>query len=958
VEWTGDGLNAKPGGSWEIGYDLEVDLLAWEARQGEFEELVVAVQAWRTHDEEGTWQPGMTSLAVTSRLSTVGGPVERFSGWPTIALLHGRDGSPFEAVSHHALEGATAAKHRLEGKLTVTLPADCPPGWYEPRVLVAVQVEGKQQPVYLDNYGDNSNTQDAQILPLVRVGNPAPPHLPVALAGPHHYRGQLGVLPLEDRGRYELVGRAGFPRDLILPPGHYDMGPIFPHLFPEAMVAPVDGGADVIPARVRSYLDPDSLRVVLTRDGQPVSRTRGPSGEPAGPELSDVGQGFEVDLRKTGIQKMQMDVEIRDVFGRVFLGGGNYELWSALPLSFSTSVKPGTNYLVGEAYPAKVNVNPAFPAQVEVDLDWYPNSDSERVVRWRSRGVANRFGHYFPYDVKPLRFQEPGEYVSHLRVSYTDPRGNLWRGDQTSMGVVAPLEPEISLHGTRSPPHNLKVGLPWGGGLKRFDRRVDARASFLPFKPGQIPDTFAPYRPEDTLYVQANGFKENIIEPHFSVRVDDENLAAKLLVGHRKGTVLPPPTLQLGRGDWNYLENVVQVSADSAAWFPADGSQHDELPAASVGDGRWHPYNFPENNTLDAYLTLGVVRPGFAVMTSIFESDALGLYWLASPNRFGYHFGAGGNGDLPGDFYRMQAGVVIKDRTTGKNYYDAHSSTIAVLPDNGATTAIMGPGVHPISTTSDREHALFVGQDSHDVLLVGETIFLGGMVAPVVQTDVEWTVTRPDGQEVVTNGRSTRLGIVRASEGIAADIPGVYRVRTAMNWDDLVGDTVGTATGEFQHFVVPPDGPRLLSSPTPAIHSISTEGGWEIPIEWPEDLEDVVLHFGVIMPGRVLDQGFVKPDGTTWAYRFAPQQVAVQHQNFDARDFGKGNWKAADTVVFQFFIEATRNGEKVYDAHRFALRGTTAYNYEALLRGESSATHPPLETPEDEGASRYSRDSN
>ena len=50
--------------------------LAWEARQGEFEELVVAVQAWRTHDEEGTWQPGMTSLAVTSRLSTVGGPVE------------------------------------------------------------------------------------------------------------------------------------------------------------------------------------------------------------------------------------------------------------------------------------------------------------------------------------------------------------------------------------------------------------------------------------------------------------------------------------------------------------------------------------------------------------------------------------------------------------------------------------------------------------------------------------------------------------------------------------------------------------------------------------------------------------------------------------------------------------------------------------------------------------------
>jgi hypothetical protein len=252
VEWVGDGLRAQPGGTWELDYELDVDLKSWERRFGEFTELIVAVQGWRAHDRNGTWQPGMSSLAVTSRLSTAGGPVEHFSGWTTMRLLHGRDGSPLEAVAHHRIEGTVAARHVLKGRLRAELPSDTPEGWYEPRVLVAVQVAGQKEPVFLDNYGDNANTQDCQILPLVEVGSPKPPHLPLALAAPDHYRGQRATLPKEDLGRYELVGRSGYPRDLILPPGRYNMGPMFPHLFPEAMIAPVDGGFDVVPERVRS----------------------------------------------------------------------------------------------------------------------------------------------------------------------------------------------------------------------------------------------------------------------------------------------------------------------------------------------------------------------------------------------------------------------------------------------------------------------------------------------------------------------------------------------------------------------------------------------------------------------------------------------------------------------------------------------------------------------------------
>ncbi len=963
VTWVGDGLTASPGGTWSLDYDLTADLRLHDPRHGAFEGLVVAVQAWRAHDARGIWQPGMTTLAISSTLTVTGMPVERFNGWPTLRALHGKDGSPFEAVAEHPIEGSVAAAHALAGRLDVRLPADTPEGWYQPRVLVGVRVAGVRDPIWLDNYGDNSNTQDEQILPLVQVGSPAAPRLPVALASDRHFRGQAGTLSETDKQWHRLVGRAGFPRRFVVVPGRYSMGPAFPTHFPERIISPVDGGFDVVPERVRSYLDPATLTVSLTLDAEPVAPfpaggvdreedSDGPRGEPVGPAFDGAHGGFPLDLSDTGEHAVRMEVAIQDRFGRTFVGGGDYLVWSAWPLSFSTSVKPGTNFLVGEGYPAKVNVNPAFPATISVDVDFYPGSDPERRVAWHSGGTANRFGHFFPYDVPPLRFDEPGEYVSHIVASWTDPAGTLWMGDQTSAGVVAPREPVLHLHGTRSPPWNLKIGEEWFGGRKRFAGRIDARAAYLPFKPGQIPDTFAPYDVQDTLFVQANGFKENIIEPHLSLAVDDPDLRARLLEGHRIGSVLPPPTLQLAPGPWYYLQDVLQVSADSAAWFPADAQHADELPAAPVGDGRWHPFAFPEGNRIDAHLTLGVVRPGFPVMTSIFQSDAIGLYWLASPNRFGYHFNTSQNGDLAGDFYRIQAGVVLQDHERGTTLYDAWSASIAVVPDDGATTSISAPGDRPLVRTSDREHPVFVGQDSHDALDVGETLYLGGMVAPAVLAEVVWTVTKPSGEAVQVRGRANRLGIVRGSPGVLVDEAGVYQIGTEMRWGEDVGDTVGTPRGTFQHFAVPPGNARLLRTTMPPVQRVAPTGTLEIPLTWPSDLQDARLSFGVLMPGRVLDQGFVEPTEPSFTYRFTPRQVAVQHSNYDARNYAEGTWETADTVVLQFFVEGTRDGARVVDALRFALRGGLAYNYEALL---VDGFRPPAGSRADPAAGRDDR---
>ncbi len=926
------GLQAEPGGAWSVDYALDVDLTRHQARFGEFTELLVAVYAELNHDADGHYRSGMGTIATTHRLTTTGMPLERFNGWPTLQVIHGRDGTPFEAINGHPLpDGADRyAVQHVEGTLQVQIPADAPVGWYRPRIIVLARVDGVPDPIMIDNFGDNANTQDEQILPLVAVGQPAAPRIPVMLATLHPYRGLTGLLPQEDAGRVALVGRAGFPRKMILEPKVQELAPQFPSLFPEPSMAPVDGGYDVIPTIVRNYLDFEQMQVefeVFGPDGQPV-QVRPPQRDDEGEEA----RGFQVDLSRTGEYRVRLRATLRDRFGRTFTGGGNYTLYSARALSFSTSVKPGTPFLVGDRYPAKVNVNPPMPVEVEVEVDWYPNSDPARKVSWVARGQASGYGHFVPYGTEPLTFDEPGEYVSRATAWFTDGAGNLWMGDQTSASVVAPVEPDlVRLHGTRTSPHNLKPDDPWMGAVANFDGRIDAHAAFLPFKPGAVPDTFVPYAPEDTLFVQANGFKESIIEPHVSVGVDDPDLARRLRDGLKMRTVMPPPTLQLKADHWTYLRDVVQISADSAAWFPADEAHADELPIAPVGDGRWHPFNFPEGNRIDAYVYLGVVRPGFPVMTSAFESDAIGLYWLASPNRFAGHLNTSAAGDLPGDFYRVQAGVVIKDHETGRNHYDAYGSSITVAPRDGAATGIVAPGDRPLVETMDRDHRIFFGLDTHDTLEVGETIYLGGMVAPALDADVRWVVTKPDGEEIEVLGTGNRLGIARGRPGVPVDQPGVYEVSTKVTWKDLEGDIVGTSDGGFFHCAMPPGDPDLLQTPLQGLTIVDPIEGLEIPLSWPEDLEDAELWFGVIMPGRVLDDGVVRGDpDSRFDYRFSPLQVAVQHSNFDVRNFQTGAMELADTVVFQFFLQGKRDGEMVYDSLRLALRGDKLWHYGAF----------------------------
>ncbi|MCZ7582612.1 MAG: hypothetical protein M5R36_04345 [Deltaproteobacteria bacterium] len=590
------GLVAEPGGHWQLKFDADVDLSRHDERYGVFTSLVVGVAAELRYDVAGAYRQGASSFAVTARFTTTGMPIERHDGWPRMRLVQGKGGSPFEAIYEYELPTSADRRHAFSGALDVALPEDTPPGHYEPKIYVFARVAGVKDPIHLAQYGENWAERVPPSLALVKIGQAADPHMPWTIMAKYRYRGQVGTLPLKDRKNVEICARSGFPAPFTVRPGIYDIAPSFPTIFPKESMPPVDGGLEVVPEAIPHHLRFD--------EGIVRGRVEGPDGTikdlgekpmegqgETGPNLQ--GGPFRVDMSETGRYLIHLTGTITEDTGRSFTGGGTYVVYSAMPLSFSTSCKPGNSFLVGNRYPAKVNVNPPFPADVDVIVDYYPNSDASRKVHWEASGKANVFGHFVPYDKPMIEFTEPGEYVSYVTTRYIDSQGRLWMHSQTSSGVIAPEDGPLELHGTRTFPYDIQLYNKHYGGVKIFAGRPDVSSSFLSYTPAPMPDPYAPYDPRDTLYIAANGFNESLVEPHLTMTLRDTDLAKRLQKAYAHRSILIPPSIQPKVGRWHYLQDVVQVSTDSAAWFPADDENLDELPILPVGSDGWHPFAFP-----------------------------------------------------------------------------------------------------------------------------------------------------------------------------------------------------------------------------------------------------------------------------------------------------------------------------------------------------------------------------
>lgn len=928
-------LTATPGGVWSTEFDLRVDLRAHRAVMGQFKRLVVAIFGELRHDARGNYRTGASNYAISSSFTTTGMPIQHYEHWPSLSLIHGKNGSPLEGLTRLDLPVDVAAMHRLKGKVEVKVPAKIQPGYYQLHMALLVEVEGVDTPVYLAMFSKDWKDIPFPPFPLVKVGSPAMPILPWTAFSNIKELGRAGTLPEELRGKVALNLRAGFPTELILRPGQHPLRPGLPSVFPRGALPPLVGGQGTIPHSVETHLDLGQGEVSCQVEGPGGKTNLGTRNltESQEDRLALRGGPFTVDMTRTGTYRVRMTGKMQDHYGREFKAGGTYKINVAYPMTFSTSCKPGTSFLVGGRYPPKVNVNPPVPAQVEVTVTYFPASDPARKRVWTARGEANRFGHFVPSEGEPILFDEPGEYRSLVRATYRDSMGRLWMGLQTSAGVVAPQDPTVTLHGARAYPRGYRPKDKDGGRKERYAEQALPSNLMMFSKPALPPSPTAPYHQQDSLFITTSGFNDIDLETRFSISAAKvPALARRILAASTLPSLVLPARFQPPSGPWRYFKDtLLRGKAYSVYWQPRAAKDLDELPVTSVARGELHPMANPGKNRVDAYLYTGSVRPGFPAMTSVLQDDGLGLYWCTNPSLFGHHINSGGNGDLVGDVYRVQAGLVLHDNDSGESYYDAYSSVVTTVTGPRPAAAVLAPGARPLVVEGGREHFIFLASDGYDVLEVGEKMYLGGMVFPNVPAKVTWTVTTPAGNKEVLVGTANRLGGVHGDRPLLTEQPGIYTVQADVRYKDLRGGVVGTREGTFWHCAVPADSEPLLSANIPPMSRISSVAKARIPLSWPASVRKVKITYGVMMPGHIIEQGVVRREQNDWTFTFSPLEAVVRIPFMDVRDFGGGHLALADTVVFQFFLEGeTEDGTRVYDALRVALRGDLMLNFRGL----------------------------
>jgi hypothetical protein len=440
----------------------------------------------------------------------------------------------------------------------------------------------------------------------------------------------------------------------------------------------------------------------------------------------------------------------------------------------------------------------------------------------------------------------------------------------------------------------------------------------------ETPDPTLPFRDTDSLVIEARGAGTVDIEPRFSLAVADAELARLL---HQASTF--PARVVPGRdghdGSWRYVQDVVERGYGLAtwAWFHAPPDLKHELPIVSVPRGAIHPTLAPDDVRIEGYLYLGAVRPGLIALVGALRRDGFQTLWFSGPGAFGHHVNAGTNGDLPGDVYRIQAGVALLDRDTGRVAHDAYSAALVFAHGPRVASFIVPPGDRPLLRESGREHWIFLASDTHDCLETGERIGLGGMVFPNVPADVTWTVTPPEGDPEIVRGRANRLGIVRGDRSPVATRPGVYRVEARVTYDGLAGGIPGTKGGRYWVAVLDPAQPRLLHVDLPPYRKVSALEEITIGMAWPVELTDVTVNVAVLMAGRVLEEGTIRPTSSraSWQYHVSALDLLAIAPNIDLIDSAGASASFGEVVVFQIALEGRLRGDYVVDGARIVWRG-------------------------------------
>ncbi len=828
-------VEVDPGGSIDLSGVIQISPLPQAQLRSRPDSVSCELELVRLFAADGGQLTPIRLLA-SSLLTPTGIPVEAPED---ISSIHC---GAYRASGRQIRRDGNVLRCPLEAE--VRLPEDLPAGYYLLGCRVHFDPRGfasaRPAPGFL---------QESQIflparLAVIKVGRPDTPRLAVMLLADLVSNGSRGVLPPETERRWAIAPAAVFQTPLTAFPREYrDGSPVtfcfepglplvslanrpFPMTIPRPLIPfHFAGGSWQVDVRSPSgrsiRMGPSEF--VAGRNNLSLVDIRGvnPAREPitapmayGNNYLGDVYQLTVADrqeflrvLEEDGVYTVETSGYVLDRFGHRYDLASRFSFTIARPFDLDLGMFTGTPLTVGESITSVVHVRPPLEAEVCLRLRHFPDSRHDREQVQTVRGRANRFGYFAPKDA-PLQLNEPGEYVLDVAVEGRDQYGRLWTAYAHGASIVAPSDPIITAHGER--------GLRSPDATRRLAWYIEGLGREVVRKEGAGMHALFPYHSGDVLWVEDH---ESIFP---SLRFDDPtnqyaDLVERLLPDVRQGTYGGFFTAHLR---------------------PIDMRVVGELPLFSQADHHWPIGQFPERATYVSYAYTSTVRPEVAVRSLVHESSFLAYWALDDP--YNLQYGAGGEGDLPGDMKLQFGGVVLRGLPDAEPLsqpafpqYAAYASMAVIVPPrdplgNRVTPPFRGagggPNGGPLLTIRGRDYDLFVtptGVLPGSVCQVGDRFTYSGYTWPTLPVEVRWTVTGPDQTARSFQTTASRVGYFHdpATDFVLTE-PGLYSHQVALTYRGTtsagpvespypVGDLPGSASGLSHFVVVDPQEPTL-----------------------------------------------------------------------------------------------------------------------------------------------------
>ncbi|MBM3128314.1 MAG: hypothetical protein FJ009_06715 [Chloroflexi bacterium] len=854
--------------------------------------FLMLVTAERTFDADG-----ILRLPSDERMSTLLTPTGLGIEGGVQGAVTTRFGYRFRTPVDELVTVPLTTAQKIENGRAITfnvatkLPDDLPPGVYRLRFDYGAAMKNRQANLNAEGFARrgfpkgpcDSESYSPPILASAKHVSGTmidaatiKPRVPWTILANYNSNGYRGVIAQEDQKNFALSIRNLIPDDIILPmydennPKNvlsYTLEPQFP--------------ADTIADRQNipwDYTQGEWTIKITQPDGKTVDLGNAPFVGNAGRWPTTRNPKFtQWKPPMYGEYTIQATGWLADKWGNRYEGGGTYKFWIAKRMTLATATFQGQAYPVGNRYGRDIGFAPAVPADVSVTATLFVNSDpnNPRTISYTGKATAGGiFG--AAQGMKPLPFDAPGEYAAHVLAKYTDADGHLWIQSMRHAGVIYPPDSPIVAHGKM---------------LKVKDKLVERGES-----------NFEGWADKDKDVQQLDHID-------FPYNAGDVLLIATEYQGANKIN----PTLT-----WAYKNN-------PAPYDPKIQPIGYSNVRIQTSNG-YSPHLFPEYITDLQYFYAAAPRPGFMGRFIVSEDGVRAPYWHLSPQSFGGQIGASNNGDAPGEIYRLIGGVVIRNKGQTP-LYAGYMANAITLPGGTKNNRVIAPGTEDILGPTGEKSRIFLAMNARPGMVYTQnTTFVPAFqIDPMLPVNMSFTLTYPDGRQVVAQGVGDAGGSWAGKEPWLLDVPGVYKYAVNGEWNGYSALVPGMPKEGGVFYVVEPTKPAnsTLAFNLPPISKFDPAKG----TKFTGTSTAKTIDYAAVIPGAVIAQGTLPVTNGKFEYTFDPAAINRTTPTYDTINVVNKKPELGDVVHFTFFSQEKSSSGAPYHAFvRLIIRGNTV-NY-------------------------------